>query len=382
VSRRREERGSALVIVIMAVSVTLLLGMALLQAVTSEGGAARQQRHREAAFNLAETALNSEIFVLGNAWPSAPVSAYPASCIPAATIVFGCPDSALMGRSLSQADPNGTPDWSVAVRDDGASATWSESLLTTQPSWDADGDGRIWVRAKATAEGRPVTLVGLIAQSAVSAGFPQSVITAGHFGTGSQGNKRYVDTQGSAAAPSPLIVRCSQPAPSACLDYAASKGQVSPDTAQTGYTGGPAASPRVIADFIARAQAAGTYYDTCPGSLTGTVVVIASGDCSYQANNVWNDPTAPGVLVLLRGSITMRGNQRFYGVIHAVNQDGRSDDLVTISGNVLLQGSVLVDGDGGVLLDGSGQVVYDPNAVNGAQSYLTPQLVKSTWRQL
>ena len=382
-SGRRDQRGSALVIVIMSVSVALLLGMALLQAVTSEGGAARQQRHREAAFNLAETALNAEIFVLGNAWPSTAASAYPASCAPAGTIMFGCPDSALLGRSLSQADPNGAPDWTVAVRDDGAgSATWSEAALTNQPSWDADGDGRVWIRAYAKAEGRPVTLVGLITQSAVSAGFPQGVITAGHFGTGTQGNQRYVDTQGTAAAPSPLIVRCSSPAPSACLDYAPSKGQISPDTAQTGYTGGPAASSRIVADFVARAQRAGTYYDTCPSSLAGAVVVIASGACDYQGNDVWNSPSAPGVLVLLRGSIVLRGTTRYYGVVYAPNQDGRSDTLVTVTGTALVQGSVLVDGDGGVLLDGSGLVSYDPGAVNAAQTYLMPQLVKNTWRQL
>lgn len=381
--RRTDERGSALVVVIMALSVVLLLGLALLQQVTGEGTAALDQRHREAAFNLAETTLNVEVFVLGNAWPSTAARAYPSQCAPSATVLYGCPDSSAVAQAVSQADPSGAANWAVTVRDNGSSSVaWSESFLTGQPSWDANGDGRVWVRSNAVARSRPVTVVALVTQSPTSAGFPQSVIVAGRFATDSQGNKVYVDTQGGAAQPSPLFVRCTTGAPSSCLDYPPSKGQVSPDTVQTGYVGGPATTPRVIADFIEQAQLAGTYYDTCPSSLTGAVVVIRTGECSYTSNSVWNSAASPGMVVLLNGSLSLSGTVRYYGVIYAPNQGGRSDVLVTLTGNSTAEGSVLVDGNAGVAVGGSGKVVYNPSAINSARFFLAPQVVKNTWRQL
>lgn len=369
----------------VVIAILSVLGLALLGQVGNQQGAALQERTREASFNLAETAFNAEIFVLGHTWPSAAGYAYPSRCAPTSTTVYGCPDPIALARSVSAADPNGVADWSVEVRDNGVASamSWSNDFLTSQPSWDANGDGRVWVRARAVSRGRPTAVAGLIAQSPVTAGFARNVITAGFFTIGSQGNKPYVDTLGTAAQPSPLAVRCTTPAPSSCLGYSPTKGQVSPDTSQTGYTGAPAVPPLVLADFVARAQRAGTYTASgCPTSLGGAVVVIATGTCTYDGNLTHNSTGAPGILILLEGALTLSGSNTFNGLVYAANQRGLTIPLVTLGGNSRVRGAIQVDGGGGVRIDGSGLLVYDPSGINAATTYLTPQLVKNTWQQL
>jgi Tfp pilus assembly protein PilX len=356
VTRREGERGSALIIVMLSIAVLLVLGAALLRDVTGEGDAARHERNREAAFGLAESGFNGQIAVLATVWPTSATRAYPSACTTSAAPVYGCPDSAAMAAAVSQVAAGDAVVWSVAVRDNGASSTaWAEGMLTTEPTWDANGDG-----------------------------IPANVITAGWFGTGNEGNGRLVDTVGTAAQPAPVWVRCTAPAPSTCLDYPPNRGQISPDTTRTGYTGGSAVTARVLADVVARAQRDGTYHASgCPTSLAGAVVVIAGPvACAYSANDVWNSAASPGMLVILQGSVALLGTSRYHGVIYSPNQRQRQDAVVTVTGNAVVQGSVFVDGPGGVVLDGSAQVVYDPVAIGSQTTLVSPVLVKGTWRQL
>jgi len=80
----------------------------------------------------------------------------------------------------------------------------------------------------------------------IKTAFPKNVLTAGYFTTTNNGKKVIVNTAGNpAGTPGTLAVRCNvsgQTYPNSCLNYDPTRGQVSPDTKQDGYSGGNALS--------------------------------------------------------------------------------------------------------------------------------------------
>jgi hypothetical protein len=81
------------------------------------------------------------------------------------------------------------------------------------------------------------------------------------------------------------------------------------------------------------------------------------------SNNTYNTATAPGVLVIENGTLTLGGTSNFYGLIYMVNKQGSSGSVVTIGGNAAIQGSVNIDGLGGITAGSSKtNLIYDPRA--------------------
>ena len=222
-----------------------------------------------------------------------------------------------------------------------------------------------------------------VEQTDDSSVFPHNVITAGRFATSNNGNKVIVNTQGTAASPSPLAVRCDRSSPG-CLSYDAAEGQVAPDTTAPNYAGGNALSPQRLDELRARAKANGLYYASCPAALPNGLVFVESGNCSFGANAQYNAPPGPpGVLVIANGSLTLGGTSNFYGVIYVANPTNSSGTLVTTTGDASIQGSIAIDGNGGMLAGSSKlNVIYDLNAFSALSGYGNAGVVQNTWREL
>jgi hypothetical protein len=177
-------------------------------------------------------------------------------------------------------------------------------------------------------------------------------------------------------------------APSPCVSYDSSKGQISPDTTQIN-TGGSAATltDDQIAGLKLQAQTSTPplYYPagTCPPSLTGRLVFVEdmTGCGGYSGGNSGN---SPGVLVFLHGTVSFTGNGVFYGVIYAANKaPSLSTAVVSINGTAAIQGAVVVDGPGGVVAGSSRtNIVFDPRAFGLIQALANATMVPNTWRQL
>ena len=241
---------------------------------------------------------------------------------------------------------------------------YDDAQTISGPSYDANLDGKLWVRAQAVVRGRKRTLVGLVRVEQVTEQLPNSVVVAGHFGTTNNGKKVIVDTQGSAAAPAPLQVRCT--GTTGCLDYPANKDQVKPDTSQTGYTGGNGLTDDALARLRERAIADGTYYASgCPANPSGAVVFVENGNCSYNnsAGACCNSTASPGVLIFARGTLSMSGNIVYHGLVYMGNQQSSSGYVVSLGGTAAIQGSVQIDGAGGLLAGSSGQRRVRPERV-------------------
>jgi Tfp pilus assembly protein PilX len=379
--RRGGQEGFALVTAMLTLALALLIGFALVAYVEGQTRAAGSEHQREAGFELAESALSAQGFVLSRAWPASSGSAYPASCGPASTGTT-CPAASELAKAYAGA---GAASWATQVRDNGTGAPLDyTAAVLSQPTWDANGDGALWIHAHAAAAGRPTTLVALYQLNPLSSAFPRNVITAGSFATGNNGNKLIVDAKGVAGQPAPLAVRCTNPSDTACLDYRAV--QVGPGAPITGYLGGSAVPPEALAGLRLRAQLSGTYTASgCPANPSGAVVFIESGNCSYN-NSVpgacCNSAASPGILIVANGTLTFNGNLTFYGVIYAANLQASGSTIITVTGNALVQGAIDADGAARVQVGSSKMnLVFDPAGL-GYSYWGAAVFGKNTWRQI
>jgi Tfp pilus assembly protein PilX len=230
VSRARSQDGSALIIAILVLAMMLTLGLPALAYVDGQQQASGDQRSGDSAFNLAEGVLETQVYLLSRNWPASQATARPATCA-GTTAVAGCPDPAQITASFTSPDWATGASWTTTIRDNSGAAAnfYSDAITAGQPSWDANGDGRVWTRSQATARGRTRTLVALVQVQTVdlSLVFPHNVITAGWFQTTNNGRKVIIDTKGSSAQPSPVAVRCTT-RDSSCLGYEPQKGQIAP----------------------------------------------------------------------------------------------------------------------------------------------------------
>jgi len=357
--RLRDERGSALVIAVMVIFVMMGIGLATASYGDGQQAQSGRERIRESAFNLAESALGAQVFQLSENWPTG-TAPYPTGCDPTSGATPGCPDDGSLQASATTSDfsstpcPRGTvtPAWTTTVHDDaGAEVYYDRQIVDLQPTYDANGNGRLWVRASGTARCNQRTVVTMVAQGETVLNFPRNAVTANWFQTTNNGNKVIIDTQGDSAQPAPVVVRCAAPKTSpSCKAYSRAV-QVGPGPVEESPPGSPdpALPPADLAALKARAVSLGTYYaaGTCPPSLTGAAVYVEDfTGCSTGGDG--NSAAVPGSLYIARGTLSLGGNARFYGIVYMGNLQNSSGIVVSLGGNARITGAVVIDGLGGL----------------------------------
>jgi Tfp pilus assembly protein PilX len=392
--RLRDERGSTIVTAMLVLFVLLAFATTLAAFVDSDQADSRRERERESSFNLTEGALNAQIYQLSTRWPSATAneSPYPAACNAGSTHA-DCPNGGSIQSNFTTVDHDSTTtQWETQVRDNGGTSPnfWSDDLLTSQPSYDANDDNFLWVRASGVVRGRTRILVALVEAENVTLNFPRATLVSGHFETSNTGNKVIIDTNGTGNQflPGDIIVRCSLASPG-CASYDAGKGQIEPNTVKSNPQQPRAVSVEALDQLRARAKAEGNYYDGCAPSLAGDepgelVFMENAAGCQYNGNTVYNTVQKPGYVVIARGTIDkINGNAEFYGIIYHANLDNLTGNVITLTGNVSVFGSIVIDGPGG-LSAGSSKVnlVYDPNVINGFKAFGTAGIVQNTFREI
>jgi Tfp pilus assembly protein PilX len=404
---RGDESGFALVMAIMLMAIALLIGITVMARADNQSQQSADERVRESSFQLSEAALNAQALQLSRSWPTAATTA----CTPSSTAT-SCPQaSAITGgytsKDYAQACPTmqtQPPLWETTIRDNASGEVYWKTDVTGRATYDANNDGMVWLRSTTYAQCKKVSIVSLASRSIVPIDFPSSVINANKFSTNNQGRKVIVDTLGTsskpsrpASQPSPIVVRCSGLSQAQCLNYQASKGQVSPPLVQVDSTGSSSALTLAqLQSLEQQAAAAGTFFNgTCPSnasqlsSVNGAPVVIvgpcppANGNMSFTGNTVINSDASPGVLVIENGTLTLGGTLYFYGLIYGVNKQGCACDVVSIGGNATVQGSIAVDGLGGVMAGSSKtNVIFDARAPALVKGQSGAALNKNTFRVL
>jgi len=408
-TRLRDERGAALV---TAMLVTVLIGalgiVGLIAADRFQRGTG-DERVRETTLQLAEAALSAQVIPLNAVWPSSATLAIPSACTSAATVAR-CPSPASVAASFQQT-PADTGTWRVEVRDDIYSSGTDERYvyddLTSKPSWDSNGNGRLWIRAEATVQGRRRSVVSLVRREAVRVPLPRASVISGGVRTANNGNKVLIDTLGCSAKiatpaqgcaanqPGAVMTRCEPPETpttgDACLSARA--GQISP-IVQARYDGA-VVSGDLVAMLKSTAIAENNYFTGCPSAavltqparLGATIYIDAAGaTCSYTQNHAFNSATKPGRLVIERGRLVLGGSVRFYGLVLALNgltPPADSGDVVTISGSATVQGAVYIEGAGKLLVGDSGyNLIFDERALADVTSWSLAGLEHNSFREL
>ena len=392
IRRLADERGSTLVTAMLVMFVLVSFSMSIAAFVDTDQADSRRERERESSFQVTEGVLNAQIYQLSTRWPSATTAtAYPLSCTEGSTAA-DCPNGAAMQSNFTTVDHAGGTEWVTQVRDNGGASPnyWTDDLLTTEPSYDRNDDNFLWVRAAGVVRGRPRTLVALVEAENVGLNFPRAALVSGHFETSNQGNKVIIDTNGTANefTPGDIIVRCDLANP-ACADYDADKGQIQPNTVQSNLEQPRAVSVEALDQLRERARSEGNYYAGCAPWLAGDqpgemVFMENANDCQYNANTVYNTAAKPGYVVIARGTIAQtNGTADFHGIIYHANLDNLTSTVITLTGNISIFGSIVIDGPAG-LSAGSSKVnlVYDPNVFNGFKAFGTAGIVQNTFREI
>lgn len=400
------EEGWTLVTAVLLMSMMLGLSLATYSVVDTQQRQSADTRKRETAFNVAEAALNAQIYALSREWPGQGYATDPFQPCTQASTGTRCPSSQTLADLFNPSpDTTGALSWRTEVHDNDAPVPqfYSETTTRARPGYDANGDGRLWVRAQATTRGKTRTLIALVRTQEQAEALPRAALITGRLDISNLGQKTIIDATGGSSASGLVAVRCtptvSEPRP--CLGHPLGGGslstelaslnalldfQINPNVTQTGYSPAPALKTEEIDRLRKRARSDGKYYATCPPNALppGYVIFIESGNCSYQSNTDVNSPSSPGFVLLAKGTLRLDGTQRYYGVIYAANQLGLSSTLVEVAGNVQVQGGILVDGADALTIAGSSKlnIQLDVNAFNAVRSYGAAGIIQNTFREI
>ncbi|MGK2879127.1 MAG: hypothetical protein ACSLFF_11235 [Solirubrobacterales bacterium] len=442
-ARLGDERGFLSIMAVSILSAMMLAGLALMALNQRNNTALRNDRSTQTAYSIAEETLNDQLQALSRGWPSSSASAMPVECTQA-NANTGCPDPATVAATFSTTlAAQNVVEWKVMVRDNVgalkddfqlASMNLGSTTGCAAPcTWDAGGnangtpDSTLWVVAQAFiktagcassgATGPSGNLSGcvrkrtLLAQAKLvesSVEVPRSVVTAGKFSTTNKGNKVIVDENGCWNVPgqcppgglsgvggaAPIQVRCDSPNPGSandpCLGYSSNKGQISPNLVSDNYPDAQLITPDELEMLRSSARSAGTYFTTCPPSAAGKVVFIelaVFATCSFS-NETANSHAEPGALIIANGKLELGANMIYNGLIYAANNVAPFDapDVVHLSGNAIVQGAIMIEGDGGVLIgQSSGQqptINFDEAALNSFRGVTGVGIGQNTFRDL
>jgi Tfp pilus assembly protein PilX len=414
----RDDQGFILVSAMALLAVIMGLGLGLLLFTDNQQKASAREVAKESAFNVAEAALNAQIGQISRSWPGNVALAYPERCSSTEnTAANGCPTTETMNIGYPNISPVpcaagalkdawGSPitnQWATYVRDDAAETTsyFTSSVVQKQLTYDANGDGKLWVRAVGVVQCQVVSLVTLVTQQFVTANFPRDALSANWFTTGNEGKGSgpIIDTKGKSSQPGDVAVRCKgytgteAEILAACAKYrkgeGSEPGQLSPETIK-GPPGTP--SPTLSASQLEalkrQAEWAGTYYAAgkCPEGIPEGTVVYVEGPCTLSAtgNATVNSEAKPGFLVLANGTFEIGGNFSFWGTVYALNKQESSGVVITLTGNAHLHGAVFVDGNGGIEVGQSHKqnLEFDPKSLSELKTYAGTTPTRNTFRVL
>ena len=391
--RLSDEGGWALITAILLMTIMLGTVLSVASYVDGQTRMGANSRKRETAFNITESALNAQIFALSQDWPGTGNSGTPYPTCTQSSSGARCPNASALSALIASPDSTGAT-WQTVIRDDGGSAPnfYSDAATLAQPAYDANGNGKVWIRATATARGKTRTMVTLVRVEEQAEDIPHAAVIAGRMNNSNNGNKVLEDLSASTGANGFIGVRCTPTSgeTTACLGQPWSGGtfpssrvltQISPYSGhiQTGYSAAPIVNAAARARLKARAIADGTYYASCPPTLpSGDIIWIESGDCTATGGS-----GSATMLIINNGTYSLNGNATFYGVVYAINAQNSSGLVVSVHGNATITGGVLIDGNGTFDAGSSKEnLVFDDNAYGAVKSYGTAGMIQNTWREL
>jgi Tfp pilus assembly protein PilX len=394
--RARNDDGFAVVTAIVLLTVILGLGLGLLLFTDNQQKASAREQASEAAFNVAEAALNAQVGQLSRKWPQTEAE-MPKECTSSSanSETNDCPSTTDLkldpntgSTTCSGTEAWGSPlsnQWTTYVRRDIGESPLFSTEEKSQPSYASSEGGALWVRSVGVVQCHPVTVVTLVTRQRVSLVVPEDAIVGNWFKTTNNGKKVIVDRKGKAAEAAQVGMRCEPPrsrASGTCEEYEASKEQVSPPITEHPVTSATTLTSSQLATVKSEAQTHATFYSPtspyhCPSSMTelegaalssstrAPVYVEGCGALSVKANGTANTEANPGFIVIANGTFEISGTATYYGIIYAANLQKSTEAVVKLQGKANVIGGIIVDGTGGIEFGSSGEnLEFDSLAIH------------------
>jgi Tfp pilus assembly protein PilX len=415
--RLRAADGIALPVAMLLMMIMIGIALGMATYIDNQSAQTGKERKREVTFNLAEAALNAQVYQLSQHWPgpgaATNVTQQYGTCTPAGVVGAGgnwCPPASALSNLIPSVETTNGVTWQTNVYDDsgGLETFFADSRINGQPGYDANNDGKVWVRAQATVGGKTRAIVSLVRTQTQSEAVPHAALIANSLTITNNGNhSSSIIAPGADTSQGAVDVRCNLTNNGqTCLGqpwnanqtyddwYQLVSTQINPPSWNPGSTI-PTFTQDEVNRFIATAQAFGTYYTSCPSTLSGNVVVIAGdvGNCQYQSNAVYNSQIQPGFLIILNSgtTLTLNGGITYYGVIYYANQPSSSGATqnsgvgVSVHGNATVVGGILIDGAASLEAGSSGNnhnLVFDDHGFDAVQSLSSTNIIPNSWREI
>ncbi len=398
--RARNDDGFALIAAIIVMAVILGLGAGLLLLTNGQQTASGQEQANEAAFNVAEAALNAQVGQLARKWPNPETEAerakaglapeMPSECVSStSTAENDCPSASDLkldpntgSTSCSGTDAWGSShgnQWTTYVRrDKGESMVFDSTTEKGEPTYpEVPETGALWVRAVGVVQCHEVAVVTLVTRLRTKLKVPEDAIAGNWFSVTNKGKKTLVNRKGRAVEPAPISMRCERSGSKLVLEecekYEVSKEQVSPPIGGENPTSSTTTlTPTELATLKDEAESYKTFYSAAdcprtveelqgvalPGDTRAPVYIEGCGALQITGTEVANTEADPGFLVLANGTLELSGTSTYYGIIYAANLNPApmsEEAIVKLQGHTLVVGGIIIDGDGGVEFGSSGQ---------------------------
>ena len=411
----RAEDGIAVTVAVVLMAFMLILGLSAAVFVDGQSKQTADQRQRETSFNVAEAALNAQVTLISHHWAGTNGTTVPGVAFTQCPGGTFCPPSSELTSLVPSADTKVTIVWKTNVYDNtgGLAAHFADSRITNpaQCGCDANGDGKVWVRAEATVRNKRRVIVSLVQKQTQAESVPHAALISGSLTIRNNGLPTGAIIESGDGV---VAVRCSVIPPESsggeCLGQplGTSPTQTTDkwddllNNQITGFSGAvqnydpaPVFSQDQIYRFIATAKAESTYYTSCPTTLTGHVVVVdAAVNCVYQGTEEYNTQTDPGFLLFLNASstLTLSGTTIYNGIIYHGNMGTppilgsptqSSGSLIITSGNTLIRGGVIIEGPGRMDAGESGlNIQFDDHGYDAVRSLADAAIVQNSWREI
>ncbi len=382
-SRARSEDGLAVVAAIVLLTVIMGLGLGLLLFTDSQQKASTHEQASEAAFNVAEAALNAQVGQLDRKWPLKSEE-MPESCTNGSSTesTNDCPTATdlKLDPNTSSMTCSGTDTWGSSLSNQwttyvrrGEGSLFDSTKEQTEPTYASSEGGELWVRAVGVVQCHEVAVVSLVTRQRIALNFPEDAIAGNWFTVTNKGNKVIINRRGKAAEAAPVSMRCeSVPSGKKCEEYDASKKQVSPPLSENAKSASTTLTTSQMETLKSEAQSHATFYSPtspyhCPTSVTefegvalstgsrAPVYVEGCGELTITGKGTANSEASPGFLVIANGTLELSGTSSYYGVIYAANTQKSSGAVVKLQGNAHVVGGIIVDGSGGIEFGSSGE---------------------------
>ncbi|HMJ32720.1 MAG TPA: pilus assembly PilX N-terminal domain-containing protein [Baekduia sp.] len=423
-----DEDGVAIIVAVVLMALMLAMGLGAVTFVDGQSKLTGAQRQRETAFNVAEAALNAQITQISHHWAGkngandGGTTTHPTiGFLPCPGGAF-CPSSGELTSLVPGADSNVAITWRTNVYDNSGTLGdyFADSRVGNQCGCDYNNDGKVWVRAQATVRGRTRVIVSLVQEQTQAESVPHAALITGTLTIRNNGlhNGPIIQSNGGIVA-----VRCDVPdgagqpggppaetASEPCLGQPLGRAPTRTDADWNDllnnqisgfqshvdkYSAAPVFSQDQITRFVNTAWAESTYFEGCPSSLAGKVVVVnTTGNCSYSGSDAWNTTAAPGFLIFLNAnsSLTLGGSTQFNGVIYHANMGvpptlgsptQSSASLIITSGTTLINGGVIIDGPGRMDAGESGlNIRFDDHGYDAVRSLAAAGIIQNSWREI